>query len=97
VLRADNLNSFMCRLSLNLGASTSWNPQGLSRPVMELLYLAILTKRCCYYLPFVEIFSFHQNFITLLFVKMFIIIFRNRVKHIIQVSKVVLVLKCSAG
>ena len=27
----------MCRLSWNLGASTSWNPQGLSRPVMGLL------------------------------------------------------------
>ena len=26
----------MCRLSWNLGASTSWNPQGLSRPVMGL-------------------------------------------------------------
>jgi hypothetical protein len=24
----------------NLGASTSWNPQGLSRPVMGLLYLS---------------------------------------------------------
>jgi len=30
---------FRCRLSSNLGASTSWNPQGLSRPVMGLLYL----------------------------------------------------------
>jgi len=29
----------MCRLSWNLGTSTSWNPQGLSRPVMGLLYL----------------------------------------------------------
>jgi len=29
----------MCRLSWNLGASTSWFPQGLSRPVMGLLYL----------------------------------------------------------
>ena len=29
---ADNLTIFMCRLSWNLGASTSWNPQGLSRP-----------------------------------------------------------------
>jgi hypothetical protein len=29
----------MCRLSWNLGASTAWNPQGLSRPVMGLLYL----------------------------------------------------------
>ena len=32
------LPPFMCRLSWNLGASTSWNPQGLSRPVMGLLY-----------------------------------------------------------
>jgi len=39
VLRADNLTTFMCRFSCNLGASTSWNPQGLSRPVMGLLYL----------------------------------------------------------
>jgi len=29
----------MCQLSWNLGASTSWNPQGLSRPVMGLLYI----------------------------------------------------------
>ena len=29
----------MCRLSWNLGASTFWNPLGLSRPVMGLLYL----------------------------------------------------------
>jgi hypothetical protein len=31
----------MCRLSRNLGASTSWIPKGLSRPVMGLLYLYI--------------------------------------------------------
>ena len=37
-LRADNLTTFMCRLSWNLGDSTSWNLQGLSRPVMGLLY-----------------------------------------------------------
>jgi hypothetical protein len=37
--RADNLTIFMCRLSWHLGASTSWNPQGLSRAVMGLLYL----------------------------------------------------------
>jgi len=29
----------MWRLSWNLGASASWNPQGLPRPVMGLLYL----------------------------------------------------------
>jgi len=39
VCRADNLTTFMCRLSWNRGASTYWNPQGLSRPVMGLLYL----------------------------------------------------------
>jgi hypothetical protein len=39
VRRADNLTTFMCQLSRNLGASTSWNPVGLSRPVMGLLYL----------------------------------------------------------
>jgi len=44
VRRADNLTTFMCRLSWNLGASTSWNPQGLSRPVMGLLcfYVRVL-------------------------------------------------------
>ena len=31
----------MCRLSWNLGASNSWDPQGLSRPVMGLLYLCL--------------------------------------------------------
>jgi hypothetical protein len=36
---ADNLTTFMCRLSRNLGASTSWNPKVLARPVMGLLYL----------------------------------------------------------
>jgi hypothetical protein len=39
VRRADSLTNFMCRLSRNLGASASWNPQGLSRPVMGLRYL----------------------------------------------------------
>ena len=33
VRRADNLTTFICRLSWNLGASASWNHQGLSRPV----------------------------------------------------------------
>ena len=41
VRRADNLTTLKCRLPWNLGASPSWNPQGLSRPVMGLLYLLI--------------------------------------------------------
>jgi hypothetical protein len=40
----------MCRLSWYLGASTSWNPVGLSRPVMGLLYLyyffLLLRSKC---------------------------------------------------
>jgi hypothetical protein len=42
VHRADNLATFMCRLSWNLGASAFWNLQGASRPVMGLLYLYLL-------------------------------------------------------
>jgi len=38
VRRADNLTTFRCRLSWNLGTSTSWNPHGLSSPVMGFLY-----------------------------------------------------------
>jgi hypothetical protein len=30
---------------LKLGASTSWNPQGLSRPVMGLFYLYLLRDK----------------------------------------------------
>jgi hypothetical protein len=35
----------MCRLSRNLGASTSWNPVGLSRSVMGLLFYTFRTMR----------------------------------------------------
>ena len=38
---ADNLTTFICRLSLNLGASTFWIPQGQSRPVMGLLFIVL--------------------------------------------------------
>ena len=43
--RVDNLTTFMCRLSWNLGASTCWNPLGLSRPLMGLLYLYLCLLR----------------------------------------------------
>ena len=39
VRRADNLTTFMCRLSVNLGISAYRNPLGLSTPLMGLLYL----------------------------------------------------------
>ena len=41
VPKADSPTTFMCRLSWNLGASTSWNSQGLPRPVKVLLYLYV--------------------------------------------------------
>jgi len=46
---ADNITTFMWRLSWNQGVSTSWNPQGLSRSVMGLLYLYlyIFTTKSC--------------------------------------------------
>ena len=34
----------MCRMSWNLGASTSWKPQGLSRPEEIMLYLTASNK-----------------------------------------------------
>ena len=39
--RADNVTTFMCRLSWNLGASASWNPQCMPRLVMGLLYFLL--------------------------------------------------------
>jgi hypothetical protein len=39
VCRPDNLTTLMCRLSWNLRSSTSWNPLGLSRPIMGFLSL----------------------------------------------------------
>jgi hypothetical protein len=42
VCRADNLTTFICQLSWKLGASTSWNPHSLSKPVMGLLLLFFL-------------------------------------------------------
>jgi len=46
---ADNLTTFTCRLSWNLGASASWNPLGISRPVMGLLclFMSLLINRLC--------------------------------------------------
>jgi hypothetical protein len=32
----------MCVLSRNCGASTSWNPKGMSRPVAGKLYLSLI-------------------------------------------------------
>ena len=49
MLRADNLTTFMCQMSWNLGASTSWKPLGLPRPVMGLLYSVQRYDTMCVY------------------------------------------------
>jgi len=41
--RTDNLTTFICRLSWNMGTPTSWNSQGFSKLVMGLL---------CFYFKF---------------------------------------------
>jgi len=46
VRRGDKLSNFTCRISWNLGVSTFWKPQGLSRPVMGLLYLLTMLGYC---------------------------------------------------
>ena len=53
VRRADDITTFTCRLSWNLGASIFWNPQGLSRPVMGMLSLLQLHEQfyLCGYNP----------------------------------------------
>jgi len=38
----DKLTSFMCRLSSELEALTSWHPHGLSRSLQGLFYLYLL-------------------------------------------------------
>jgi hypothetical protein len=56
VRRADNLTTFMCRLSWNLGVSTSWNTLGLCRSVLGLLYLYLyLTRMCNFYRQYIFI------------------------------------------
>jgi hypothetical protein len=48
---------FLVRLSRNLGASSSWNPKGLSRPVMGFFcpYLRdVINEFDCIYLTFCE-------------------------------------------
>ena len=47
IYSADKRTTFMCQLSSNLGASTSYNPQGLSRLVHGLLYLYLYHVCVC--------------------------------------------------
>jgi hypothetical protein len=59
---ADNLTTFMCRLTRNLEASTSWNPQGLYRLEHVLLYL----NQLCNSLLTLYIYIYTHSFVNLL-------------------------------
>ena len=55
VFRDDNLTTFICRLSGNFGASTSWNAQSLSMRVLGLFTFIFMVNYsfqlhflCCY-------------------------------------------------
>jgi hypothetical protein len=62
VRRADNLTTFMCRLSRNSGASTSRTPVGLSRPVMEYIHVVTLLDLIEPYIEFtVELYISFRN------------------------------------
>jgi len=54
----------MYRVSWNLVASSSWNPQGLSRPVMGLLYLLPLTNNTRYY-PNLKYFLSYVSYVVI--------------------------------
>ena len=84
VRSAENLTTFMCRLSWNLGASTFWNHQGLSRPVMGLILLYTLIHISTYIqktatnisnVVTIWVFSDHNGIISLscFFLKYFIL------------------------
>jgi len=70
----------MCRLSWNLVVSTSWNPQGLFRPVIGLLHLYRLRSFTIY------------NFSSFLFLQFLCpkIFFRSFCNYIYKISLVIL-------
>ena len=69
---ANNLTTFMCRLSWNLGASNSWNPQGVSKPVIEFLYFYLYLyhkyTQLKSVLPIEWLMSFQKKFIARLYI-----------------------------
>jgi hypothetical protein len=78
VPRADNLTTFICRLSWNSGASTSWNPQGCTgtalhplhvmMPTRIIFYLLFSYSKFCGKLPTISIAAaevYFQNFVLL--------------------------------
>jgi hypothetical protein len=62
----DNLTTSMCcRLSRNLGASTSWIPKGLPRPLMGLVYLYMWVYQDTKAWPYTQIKPFMIPFFSI--------------------------------
>jgi hypothetical protein len=57
VPRVGKLTTFMCRVSRNVKASTSWNPQGLSRSIMGLLYFSQILSRITFFPYYTSVLS----------------------------------------
>jgi hypothetical protein len=60
----DNLTTFICQLSLNLGVSTSWNPQGLYRNCFTSLLGLVSYKIPALKIHFNIILQFLPMFVT---------------------------------
>ena len=54
-VRRDDFTTFMGPLSWNLGTSTAWNPQGLSRPVLGLSYLYLFNQHKTKHVVFISL------------------------------------------
>jgi hypothetical protein len=85
--RADDLTTFMCWLSWNMGASTSWNPEGLSSPVLRLLYLH----------PYLSALLFSNRLCLISFYNQFYIYFCLMwyMPHIIMLLDLITLMECS--
>jgi len=70
VRRADNITTFMRRLSGNLGASASQKPHDLSRPVQGWLYLdtsgCSTTTILFYFKTYAEVLNVNEGYCTTL-------------------------------
>jgi hypothetical protein len=69
----------MCRLSKNLGPSTSWSPKGLSRPVMGLLFT--LCYFCIYFTLFCYLHITLPKNISFAFIYTILLVFCTLIYH----------------
>ena len=74
---ADNFTTFTCRLYGHVGASSSWNPQGLSRPCTGIalpLFYYCIHRQCNTWLHYTRI---HSTYLHKVYTWSFVRNFRN--------------------